>query len=697
MSLTAAFPVAAAENELAAEYMAQDMENLTQLSALGQMLYQEDEEQGEIRDHCVISLEFAEQGEFRRALREASKSFFLGKKTKNDYFMAANLRNMAIAYSYANDLVNAERMAKLVIENYFSEGIKVLGMSYKVLGDVRLREGKHAEALDYYQQALDNSPRSMETIIFASMGRVHALMKQFDKARDYYDQATEMIDFTREIAERKKGGMIQTVLKPGPWMEPTLLRGQADLAYLEGNYDKALALLDAVLQSAADDTYQELWTHVGRARILKAKGDAAGALAAIDQAVDMAEHLRAQFRSEEIKIGLFNNMQDVFDEAIDMHMAAGDTAKALHISEKSRARALLDMVRNRVSLSNGTAVFADPSRQVADPQQIQAALPENTAMVVYHSNPAHTFAWVVRKTGIQAVTIDEGRDSLARKIRQMRLLISQRGNIDAYTKSLHQLLIQPLALKKNEQVIFVPHKALHFLPFQALQSPAGYLIEAHRLIQVPSASLLTYAKGSAAEHGQLLAVGNPKLTDAKYDLPGAQAEVEAIAKLYKEPRIFVREQATRSRVTSEAPSSQIIHIAAHAVVDPVDPLYSRILLSPEELEKKDLEAKDIYQLDLHNTSLVVLSACRSGLGNITRGDELIGFTRTFISAGADNVIVSLWDVDDASTSRLMQQFYQALQKTDLASAMQQAQKSLIKDAATRHPFYWAAFNLVGTR
>jgi len=146
-------------------------------------------------------------------------------------------------------------------------------------------------------------------------------------------------------------------------------------------------------------------------------------------AISLVEKLRAQFRSEEIKIGLFSNIQDVLDEAIDMYIAEGQPEQAFLISEKSRARTLLDMVRNRVSLSTGTAVFADPTRNVADLKQIQSSLAANTALVVYHSNPARTYAWIIRKDSIKNVALQEGRAGLEQKIRQLQKQITQRENV----------------------------------------------------------------------------------------------------------------------------------------------------------------------------------------------------------------------------------------------------------------------------
>jgi len=691
-----ALPVAADDKERAAEFMVKELESLNQLSAFGRLLYKEDDKNRNGIEYCTDSMRFAEDGEFRQALREASKSLYAGENSGKSYVKSIGIRNMALAYSYANDLVNAERMAKIVIAEYPNEGVQVIGPAFKVMGDVRLRQSRHAEAIEFYNKGLNSSPSWMSRMFLASLARTHALTQQYDKARALYEKASEDADIQPDAWPTER--LVGTFGKPGPWILPSLLRGRAELAYLQGKHDEAIALYDSIKKVDEGDSYQQVWVHAGKARALWAKGSKPAALAEMNQAIALVETLRAQFRSEEIKIGLFSNLQDVLDEAIDMHMAQGQPEQAFLISEKSRARTLLDMVRNRVSLSSGATVFADPTRNVADLKQIQAALPAGTAMAVYHSNPLRTYAWVIRKDDIKAFTLPEARASLEQRVRQFRNQIIQRDNSAASAQGLYQLLIQPLSLKKNENIVIVPHKALHFLPFQALQGPEGFLIEAHQIRQAPSASVLALKKAATLNNKQFLALGNPKLSSPQYDLPGAQAEVEAIAQLFSAPKVYVREKATRNRVTEEGPASGILHIAAHAEVDEVDPLYSRILLSPqgEKITEKNLEAKDIYRMDLRNTSLVVLSACSSGLGNVTGGDELIGFTRSFISAGVSQMVVSLWDVEDNSTAALMKSFYQSAQKTDLAAALQQAQRALLKDPQTRHPYFWAAFNLVGT-
>lgn len=109
----------------------------------------------------------------------------------------------------------------------------------------------------------------------------------------------------------------------------------------------------------------------------------------------------------------------------------------------------------------------------------------------------------------------------------------------------------------------------------------------------------------------------------------------------------------------------------------------------------DLEAHEVYEMNLARTDVVALSACDSGLGLISRGDEVWGFTRSFLVAGARTPIVSLWPVEDEATSRLMRGFYDQLRQGTPRDSLREAQLQLLRDSQTSHPFFWAAFNVVG--
>jgi len=108
-----------------------------------------------------------------------------------------------------------------------------------------------------------------------------------------------------------------------------------------------------------------------------------------------------------------------------------------------------------------------------------------------------------------------------------------------------------------------------------------------------------------------------------------------------------------------------------------------------------LEAHEVYELDLSRAGLVALSACSTGLGHVSRGDELWGFTRSFLAAGSRTLLVSLWPVEDEATARLMARFYVRLGEDGVRGALRRAQLELLADPHTRDPFFWAAFNAIG--
>jgi CHAT domain-containing protein len=108
-----------------------------------------------------------------------------------------------------------------------------------------------------------------------------------------------------------------------------------------------------------------------------------------------------------------------------------------------------------------------------------------------------------------------------------------------------------------------------------------------------------------------------------------------------------------------------------------------------------LQVYEIFNLKL-NAELVVLSACRTGLGKEVKGEGLIGLTRAFMYAGAPSMVASLWQVADRSTADLMVTFYQQLnQDRDKADALRQAKLKVIEAGRYAHPYYWSPFILVG--
>jgi len=125
-------------------------------------------------------------------------------------------------------------------------------------------------------------------------------------------------------------------------------------------------------------------------------------------------------------------------------------------------------------------------------------------------------------------------------------------------------------------------------------------------------------------------------------------------------------------------------------------MYSKIVLAQIENEDGYLQMYEVYDLNL-NADMVVLSGCSTGLGKLSRGEGLISMTRAFLHAGVPSLVVSLWPVEDASTTLLMDHFYRNLKKGfNKSRALQQAKVAMLQYRDERQdPFYWSPFVLIG--
>jgi CHAT domain-containing protein len=141
-----------------------------------------------------------------------------------------------------------------------------------------------------------------------------------------------------------------------------------------------------------------------------------------------------------------------------------------------------------------------------------------------------------------------------------------------------------------------------------------------------------------------------------------------------------------------------VHFATHGFADPYDPSSSGLILADAPTGKEDgvLYGFEVLAMKLP-AQLIVLSACETGLGKVFPGEGSVSLTRNFMLAGANNVVSSLWQVSDASTQKLMVNFYgQLIQYNGLnySLALLEAKKKLIREGFA-HPYYWSAFLLHG--
>jgi CHAT domain-containing protein len=178
--------------------------------------------------------------------------------------------------------------------------------------------------------------------------------------------------------------------------------------------------------------------------------------------------------------------------------------------------------------------------------------------------------------------------------------------------------------------------------------------------------------------------------------------VTTIAKLYKSEEVasYFGTAATEEAVkgNKHLNTARRIHFATHGLISEQQPQYSGLVLTLDDDPAEDglLQVYEIFNLRL-NADLVVLSACRTGLGKEVKGEGVIGLTRAFMYAGARSVVVSLWRVADRPTADFMARFYRRLdQDRNKAEALRQAKLEMIQAGGRfSHPLFWAPFILTG--
>src|SRR3984893_13274427 len=332
--------------------------------------------------------------------------------------------------------------------------------------------------------------------------------------------------------------------------------------------------------------------------------------------------------------------------------------------------------------------------------ELQAAIPVDSALIEYYSTGDRLVAAVVTRNSIEIKPITV----FSRVVHFLHLLRFQLSKFlmgETYTQRFAQPLLQatqshlealyaeliaPLRphLSNAKHLIFVPHGPLHFLPFHALKHGDTYLCDTHTISYAPSATVFALCQEKpASDLSASLVLGIP---DER--APQILDEVQSVASILPSAKLFLGDQASTEVLKTKGSHSALLHIATHGTYRQDNPMFSGIRLGDGYLNLYDL-----YHIRL-SAKLVTLSGCATGMNFVSAGDELLGLQRGLFCAGATSLLLSLWDVHDESTAELMQEFYkQYMQTGEMAGALQSAMKQLRQQ--NPHPYFWAPFVLAG--
>jgi hypothetical protein len=358
-------------------------------------------------------------------------------------------------------------------------------------------------------------------------------------------------------------------------------------------------------------------------------------------------------------------------------------------SEREETIAELTALEAAERLRRRDAAEADPAYallrrpEIPGLDQLQQSLDEDEALVLFQLSTRRqdakhwywnggSYALVVTRNRVEGEALDDA-DLLEDRVAVFVGLLPRRDELEAQAAaSLYEDLLGPLLRKMDRsrirRLIVVPDGSLHRLPFGALRESADDdpLAARYAISSVPSASFWYQRRLESDEprHSSMALAdpgrsrrrdaANPTLRNELGRLPSARAEARAWTEAVGgKRRLLTGTAATESAlVRADLRDVGLLHLATHAVVDPLRPENSAIVLAPGGEEDGLLHIREIVDLDLNGT-VVVLSACASASGELTVGEGVLGLARAFFQAGADTVIATLWPVRDEEAGRFM--------------------------------------------
>jgi len=338
---------------------------------------------------------------------------------------------------------------------------------------------------------------------------------------------------------------------------------------------------------------------------------------------------------------------------------------------------------------------------------MQALIPDRTTVLLeYELSESGSYLYVVTRgeaesAAIHGYKLAVTQNELDRRVRQYHdQLASRDPEFAANARWLYDALIAPAQaqLRNAKALVVAPDGVLWQAPFQTLERPDGhYLLEQTAVDYVPSLAVLQALKASAPHQ-------RPAFTVLAMGDPGGQTQEQAnetlaVAKLYgpENAHTLLGKAATLDEFLKTSPRYDVVHIAAHGVFDDREPMSSHMLLASSNSTPQAgwLRAREIQTMQLE-AELVVLSGCETGKGSFEDGEGLVGMSWATLAAGAHGSLASAWRVEASSTTELMIAFHRnMLHGLSKAESLRMAELQVMHSDKYAHPFYWAAFVLMG--
>ncbi|HUR80780.1 MAG TPA: CHAT domain-containing tetratricopeptide repeat protein [Thermoanaerobaculia bacterium] len=422
-----------------------------------------------------------------------------------------------------------------------------------------------------------------------------------------------------------------------------------------------------------------------RARARRGAGNVPGARDDVENGIQQLERHRESLPPGAARWGAFHEAEELFDEAMELAMIAGDAGSAFRFSEKARARSLLD--------AYGAPATLD-----------LRAISHEIVVIEYATLPAGLIIFVADASGLHAVRVDVTRDVLAANVNAFVSALQKDESSEARDRglSLFKQLVEPIAsrIAGAATVVFVPDDVTSTIPFAALVDTQGdYLLQHHAIVVAPSASAFVLAD----EHRRRMSLPRSVLVVTASasaaggaSLPLVDREAKRILGNYRNTfRIDDRSSSQVVELLQRAAAADIIHFGGHAIGDPRGYEPASIVLGEHGVERR-LGVAEIAKMRLPGTAVVVLAGCNTARGQRRAAEGVISVAHGFLFAGAPSAIATLWPISDESAALFFPRLHEKLASgMPAAEALREVQLEVIRRGDIPASL-WAAVQDIGS-
>jgi CHAT domain-containing protein/Flp pilus assembly protein TadD len=659
----------------------------------------------------------AAQGNYDDAFEELAKvqsiweRRYTGDHPRKAFTLLTKGRFQLQQEKYGESLLSLASALKMYL-NLFGPRHPEVANTYFLMGEVYTKQQQYRDALDHYQRSIFSNTLDQDflttydlpvlrdyfnaDILLSSLQakavaleRLHyektLNVKELTSAIATYEICDDLISIIRQVRQNERdkirlGEIAKDVYESGMRLSLTLSEESFKRKYyLSKAFQFAERSKSAVLLEAINET--------------KAKS-----FAGIPQhLINLEDSLKAEiaFFEQQLAIGedqeRFKQLLFAYQSAYQKYILKLETEYPEYFNLKYNSR-------------------------VASALDVQKRLGEGTTLLSYFIGKEFVYAFEVNTKSVKAHRIPkkEDFDKLAPGMRNaIRYQVEDRL-IEVSKKLYGQVIPKKLAGSPTTLVI-LPDGVLGIVPFEALVNPESsgntystveFLIKKYQVAYDYSATLFVNRSESKKELEESILLCAPlsfeKNEVRMVNLPASESEVKEIKLLFGSngrADLKTKSEASEALLKSDQLKQyKYVHFATHGLVDEGKPELSRIFLAPDQEEDGSLYAGEIYNLKI-NADLVTLSACETGLGKIAKGEGIVGLSRALQYAGANNLIVTLWQVADASTALLMVKFYDVHLHSNSPKgyhqALRQAKLHLMQMPEYQSPYFWAPFVLIG--